>query len=99
MSKTTAKIIKEHAMLAGHRAGSDPMFLYRRWLQKRNIKVQVLNANPAAICMPYGDEYHTRSATRNAGDSVLRAVMVRQSQMGSHQWPVSRNAQAVIGAK
>jgi hypothetical protein len=27
MSKTTANIIKKHAMLAGHRMGSDPMFL------------------------------------------------------------------------
>jgi hypothetical protein len=31
MSKTTANIIKKHAMLAGHRMGSDPMFLHRRW--------------------------------------------------------------------
>jgi hypothetical protein len=85
-------------MLTGHRAGSDSMFLHRRWLQKLNIKVQVLNANLAARCIPYGDEYHARSATRNAGNSVQRAVMVRQSQMGSHPWPVSRNVQAVIGA-
>jgi hypothetical protein len=40
MSKTTAKIIKKYAMLAGHRLGSDPMVLHRRWLQKLNIKVQ-----------------------------------------------------------
>jgi hypothetical protein len=33
MSKTTANIIKKHAMLAGHRMGSDPMFRHRRWLQ------------------------------------------------------------------
>jgi hypothetical protein len=45
VSKTTANIIEKHAMLAGHRMGSDPMFLHRRWLQKLSIKVQVLNAN------------------------------------------------------
>jgi hypothetical protein len=51
VSKTTAKIIKKHAMLAGHRMGSDPMFLHRLWLQKLSIKVQVLNANLVAMCM------------------------------------------------
>jgi hypothetical protein len=39
MSKTTANIIKKHAMLAGHRMGSDPVFLHRRWLQRLSIKV------------------------------------------------------------
>jgi hypothetical protein len=38
MSKTTANIIKKHAMLAGDRMGSDPMFLHRRWLQKLSIQ-------------------------------------------------------------
>jgi hypothetical protein len=61
------------------------------------IKVQVLNANLVAMCMPYGDAYHTRSATRNAGASVQRAVVVQQAQMGSHPRPVVRNVQAVIG--
>jgi hypothetical protein len=97
MSKTTANIIKNHAMLAGHRMGSDAMFLHRRRLQKLSIKVQVLNANLVAMCMPYGDAYHTRSATRNARASVQRAVVVRQAQMGSHPWPVVRNMQAAIG--
>jgi hypothetical protein len=96
MSKTTANIIKKHAMLAGHRLGSDPMFLHRRWLQKLSIKVQVLNANLVAMCMPYGDAYHTRSATRNAGASVQRAVVMQQAQMGGHPRPVVRNVQAVI---
>jgi hypothetical protein len=32
MSKTTAKIIKKHAMLPAHRMGPDPMFLHRRRL-------------------------------------------------------------------
>jgi hypothetical protein len=96
MSKTTANIIKKHAMLAGHRMGSDPMFLHRRWLQKLSIKVQVLNANLVAMCKPYGDAYHTRSATWNAGASVQRAVVVRQAQMGSHPRPVVRNVQTVI---
>jgi hypothetical protein len=76
MSKTTAKIIKKHAMLAGHRTGSDPMFLHRTWLLKLSIKVQVLNANLVATCMPYADAYHTRSATRNAVASVHRAVFI-----------------------
>jgi hypothetical protein len=97
MPKTTANIIRKHAMLVGHRMGSDPMFLHRRWLQKLSIKVQVLNANLVAMCMPYGDAYHTRAATRNAGASVQRAVVVRQAQMGSHPRPVVRNVQAVIG--
>jgi hypothetical protein len=96
MSKTTVNIIKKHAMLAGYRMGSDPMFLHRRWLQKLSVKVQVLNANLVAMCMPYSDAYHTRSATRNAGASDQRAVVVRQAQMGSHQRPVVRNVQAVI---
>jgi hypothetical protein len=97
MSKTTANIVKKHGMLAGHRMSSDPMFLHRRWLQKLSIKVQVLNANLVAMCMPYGDPYQTRSATRNAGASVQRAIVVRQAQMGSHPRPVVRNVQAVIG--
>jgi hypothetical protein len=97
MSKTTANIIKRHAILAGHRMGSDPMFLHSRWLQKLSIKVQVLNANLVGMCMPYGDAYHTRSATRNAGASVQRAAAVRQAQMGSHPRPVIWNVQAVIG--
>jgi hypothetical protein len=49
MSKTPANIIKKHAMLAGHRMGSDPMFLHRSWLQKLSINVQVLNANLVAM--------------------------------------------------
>jgi hypothetical protein len=97
MSKATANIITKHAMLAGHRMSSDPMFLHRRWLQKMSIKVQVLNTNLVAISMPYGDAYLTRSATRNAGASVQCAVVVRQAQMGSHPRPVVRNVQAVIG--
>jgi hypothetical protein len=96
MSKTTANIIKKHAILAGHRMGSDPMFLHRRWLQKLSMKVQVLNANLVAMCMPCGDAYHTRSATRKAGASFQRAVVVRQAQMGSHPRPVVRNVQALI---
>jgi hypothetical protein len=52
MSKTTAEIIKKHAMLTGHRMGSDRTFLHRRWLQKLSIKIQVLNANLVAMCMP-----------------------------------------------
>jgi hypothetical protein len=97
MSKTTANIIKKHAMLAGHRMGSDPMFQHRMWLQKLSIKVQVLNANLVTMCMQYGGAYHTSSATRNAGASVQRAVAVRQAQMGSHRRRVVRNVQAVIG--
>jgi hypothetical protein len=30
--------------------GSNPMFLRRRWLQKLNINVQVLNANLVTMC-------------------------------------------------
>jgi hypothetical protein len=90
MFKIKANIIKKHAMLAGHRMGSDPMFLHRRWLQKLSIKVQALNANLVALCMPYGDAYLTRSSTRKAGASVQRAVVVRQAQMGSHPRPVLR---------
>jgi hypothetical protein len=97
MSKTTAKFIKNHAMLAGHRMGSDPMVLHRRWLQELSIKVELINANPIAMCMPYGDAYHTRSVTRNAGALVQRAVVVRQTQMGSRPRPVARNVQAVMG--
>jgi hypothetical protein len=96
-SKTTANIIKKYTMLAGHRMGSNPKFLHRRWLQKPSIKVQVLNANLVAMCMPCCEAYHTRSATRNAGASVQHAVVVRQVQMGSHPRPVVRNVQAVIG--
>jgi hypothetical protein len=97
MPKSIANIIKKHAMLAGHRMGSDPMSLHRRWLQKLSIKVQVLNANLVAMCMPSGDAYHTRSATRNAGASVQRAVVVQQAQMRGHPRPGVRNMQAVIG--
>jgi hypothetical protein len=97
MSKTTANIIEKHAMLAGHRMGSGPMFLHRRWLQKLSIEVQVLSANLVAMSMPYGDAYHTRPVTRNAGASVQRAFVVWQTQMGSHPRPVVRNVQAVIG--
>jgi hypothetical protein len=96
MCKTRGKIIKKHAMLAGHRMGSDPMFLHRRRLQKLSIRVQVLNANLLAMCMPYGDAYHTRSSTRNASALVQLAGVVRQVQMGSHPRPVARNVQAVI---
>jgi hypothetical protein len=49
-----------------------------------SMKVQVLNANLVAMSMPYGDEYHTSSATRSAGASVLRPVVARQPHMGSH---------------
>jgi hypothetical protein len=97
MSKTTAEITKKHAMLAGHRMGTEPMFLHRRWLQKLSIKVQVLNASLVGMCMPYGDAYHTRSGPRNAGALVQHAVVVRQVRMGSHPRPVARNVQAVIG--
>jgi hypothetical protein len=37
MSKTAAKIIKKHAMLAGHKMGSNTMLLHGRWLQKLSI--------------------------------------------------------------
>jgi hypothetical protein len=93
----SANIIKKHAMLAVHRMGPNPLFPHRRWLQKLSIKVQVLNANLVAMCMPYGDAYHTRSATRNAGASVQRGFVVRQAQMGRHPRPVVRNEQALIG--
>jgi hypothetical protein len=48
------------------------MFLHRRWLQTLSIEVQLLNSNLVAMCVPYGDAYHARSATRNAGASVQR---------------------------
>jgi hypothetical protein len=96
MSKTTANIIKKHAMLASHRMGSDPFFC-TGVVAETSIKNQVLNANLVAMCMPYGDAYHTRSVTRNAGASVQRAVAVWHAQMGSHPRPVVRNVQAVIG--
>jgi hypothetical protein len=89
MSKTTSKIIKKHAMLAGHRMGSDPTFLPWRRRQKLGIKVQILHANLVAMCMPYGDAYHMRSAPRNAGAFVQHAVVVREVQMGSHPRPVA----------
>jgi hypothetical protein len=73
------------------------MFQHRRWLKKLSIKVQVLNASLVAMCMPYGYAYHTRSATRNVGVLVQRAVVVRQEQMGSHPRLVACNVQAVIG--
>jgi hypothetical protein len=97
MSKTTANIIKKHAMLAGHKMGYDLMFLHRRWLQKLSIDVQVLSVNLVAMCMQYGDAYHRSSATRNAGASVQRTAVVQQAQVGSHPRPVARNVQAVIG--
>jgi hypothetical protein len=56
---------------------------------------QVLNANLVAMRMPYGDEYHTRSATRSAGASVLRRAVVRQPHMGSHPRSVVCKMQAV----
>jgi hypothetical protein len=96
ISTTAAKIIKKREMLAGHRMVSDPMFLHRRWLQALSIKVQVLNDNLVEMCMPYGDASHTRLATRNAGASVQRAVVMRRAQMGSHPRPVVSNVQAGI---
>jgi hypothetical protein len=95
--RINTKLIKKHSMLAGHRMSSDAMFLHRRWLQKLSINVQVLNANLVAMCMPYGDAYHTRSAPPNAGALVQHAVVVRQVQMGSRPRPVARNVQVVIG--
>jgi hypothetical protein len=62
-----------------------------------SINVQVLNANLVATCVPYGDAYHPRSATRNAGASVQHAVVAQHAQMGSHRRPEVRNVQAVIG--
>jgi hypothetical protein len=59
----------------------------------------VLNANLVAMCVPYGDAYHTRSATRNAGVSVQGAVLVRLVQIGSHPRAVARNVQGVIGTE
>jgi hypothetical protein len=79
----------------GHRTGSDPTFRHRRWLQEMRMKVQVLNANLVPMYMPYGDEYHTSSATRSASALVLRPVVVRQPHMGSHPRSVVRNMQAV----
>jgi hypothetical protein len=70
---------------------------HRRWLQKLGINVPVLNANLVEMCMPYGDAYHTMSATQNAGASVQRDVAVRQSQLRSHPRLVVRNEQAVMG--
>jgi hypothetical protein len=81
MSKTTAKIIKKLAMLAGHRMGSDPYVSGQEVLQKLSIKVQVLNAKLVAMCIPYGDAYHTRSASRNAG-----AVVQRPAVCGTCRW-------------
>jgi hypothetical protein len=97
VSKTTAKIIKNHAILAGHRTGSASMFLHRRWLQKLRIKVQELNANLISIYVPYIDAYNTRSATRKAGASVQRAVELWLSQIGIHPLSAVRNVPAVIG--
>jgi hypothetical protein len=37
-----------------------------------------------AICVMFGDVYHTWSAARNAAASVQHAVVVRQAQVGSH---------------
>jgi hypothetical protein len=54
------------------------MFPFRRWLQKPSFKVRVLNANLVTMCMPYGDAFHTMSATRNVGALVQRAVVMRQ---------------------
>jgi hypothetical protein len=51
--------------------------LFPRCIQNTKL-VQVLNANLVAMCMPYGDAYRTRSATRSASASVQRAVVVRQ---------------------
>jgi hypothetical protein len=96
-SETSAKIVKNYAMMAGHWNGSDSMFLHRRWLQKLGINVPVLDANLVVMCMPYGDAYHTMSATRNAGASVQRDVVVRQSQLRSHQRLVVRNERSVMG--
>jgi hypothetical protein len=59
------------------------MLLYMRWQQKLSVMVQVLDANVLAMCMPFGDTYHTRPATSNASASVHRAVAARLSQMGS----------------
>jgi hypothetical protein len=90
-SKSIAKTMKRHPMLAGHRTASGPMFLHRRWLQTPNIKVQVLTSNLLSMCLLYGDVYQTRRAKLNEGTSVQRAVVVRQSRMGGHTRPVVRN--------
>jgi hypothetical protein len=95
MSKTTAKIIKKHAILAGHWLRPH----VSAWLRKLSIKVLVLNAILVAMCMPHGDTYHTRSSTRNAGASVQRAFVARQAQPGRLPRPVARNVQAAIGIK
>jgi hypothetical protein len=50
MSKITAKIIKKHAMQAGHGTGSDPMFQHGRRLQKKMITVLVLDGEPGCAC-------------------------------------------------
>jgi hypothetical protein len=42
----------------------------------------------------YGDAYHTSPATRNAGASVQRAVVVRQSQTINRPRSVVQNVQA-----
>jgi hypothetical protein len=84
-------------MVTCHRTGSDPLFLHRRWLKKQSIKVQVLNANLVAMGMPYGDAYHTGSASRNAGASIKRSVVLRQSLLEIHPRAVARNVPAVIG--
>jgi hypothetical protein len=60
-----------------------------------SMKVQVLNANLVAERMPCGDEYHTRSATRSAGASVLRPAVVRQPHIGSHPRSVVRKMQGL----
>lgn len=77
-----------------YRTGFDPMFPHRRWLQKLSIKVQVLNGNLVATCMPDRDAYLARPATRKAGTSVQRAVTVWQSQMGGHTLSLVRNTLA-----
>jgi hypothetical protein len=97
MPKTTAKIVKKQEVLAGHRTGSDPMFLHTRWPQKLSIKAQVLITNLLTMCTPYGDAYRTRSATRYADALVQRAVVLRQVKTGSHSRPVDRTVQALIG--
>jgi hypothetical protein len=76
---------------------SDPLLLHRRWLQRPCIKVKVHNENMVAPCMLCCDAYHTRPDTQNAGASGQLAVVVRQSQLGSHPRSVVRNVQAMIG--
>jgi hypothetical protein len=82
-------------MLAGHRTGSDPMFLHRKCLQILCINIQMLNEDLVTLCVLCGDGSHTRAATRKVGASVQRSVMMRR-QMGSLQRPVVRNVQVVI---